>query len=792
MEVLAGIVAAVGLVYLLWRLFVWNTRRRMINAFRSVLIVFDERLPEIRREVQRTDPSEARKTVLFLEREICAGLAHLARKISIVTRAPRDAADWTFIAIRLEEKGIAGMPEAAPVLQSLGQFRAAALVVSVADGLAGLLADAETQPVAGEGFPDFDLYEQIEVSPNASSDVIRVAYRRLARRHHPDSSSDPDAARWVKINIAFETLSSAELRRAYDMWRADPQRTDQSGGDPTRSRQSPRSDARRQQHGAPRAVRSERPSGVSPSVLVVLAIVVVVGGAVVIGALQSEQGDTSSSSGTGGTTRPASVVPNRRPAVPASATPTTSVAAPVTAAAFATPPAPVSEAPVATPTASVAATATAPVSEAPVATPTPSVAATATAPVSEAPVATPTPSVAATATAPVSEAPVATPTPSVAATATAPVSETPRPTQPSVRTSFGDGTYLVPDEVVPGIYVTSDAGSLCRVYDHRSRRVAGGAGTVTITVSADWSRIEVSNCGTFRPHTPSVRTSFGDGTYLVPDEVAPGTYVTSDAGSLCRVYDHRSRRVAGGAGIVTITVSADWSRIKVSNCGTFRPHTPSVRTSFGDGTYLVPDEVVPGIYVTSDAGSLCRVYDHRSRRVAGGAGTVTITVSADWSRIKVSNCGTFRPHTPSVRTSFGDGTYLVPDEVVPGIYVTSDADSLCRVYDHRSRRVAGGAGIVTITVSADWSRIKVSNCGTFRPHTPSVRTSFGDGTYLVPDEVAPGTYVTSDAGSLCRVYDHRSRRVAGGAGIVTITVSADWSRIKVSNCGTFSRQSAPS
>ena len=394
MEVIAGIVAAVGLVYLLWRLFVWNTWRRMINAFRSVLIVFDERLPEIRREVQRMDPSEARRNVLFVEREICAGLAHLAHKISIVTRAPRDTADWAFIAIRLEEKGIAGMHEAAPVLQSLGQFRAAALVVSVADRLAGLLADAETEPVAGEGFPDFDLYEQIEVSPNASSDVIQAAYRRLARRHHPDSSTDPDAARMVKINIAYGTLSSAELRRAYDMWRADPQRTDQSGGDPTRSRQPPRSDARRQQHGAPRAVRSERPSGVSPSVLVVLAIVVVVGGSVVIGALQSEQGDTSSSSGTGGTTRPASVVPNRRPAVPASATPTTSVAAPVTAAAFATPPAPVSE------------------------------------------------------------PPVATPTPSVAPTATAPVSEPPRPTQPSVRTSFGDVTYLVPDWVAPGTYVT--------------------------------------------------------------------------------------------------------------------------------------------------------------------------------------------------------------------------------------------------------------------------------------------------------------------------------------------------
>ena len=705
MEVLLGIVAAGGLVYLSWRLFVWNTRRRMINAFRLVLILLSERLPALKREMRRMNASEARASFLVLERETCVGLAHLARKISLVTREPREAAGWSFMAIRLEESGTSGMADAAPILRSLGQVEIARIIASVADELAGLLADFESQSMASESFPDFDLYEQLEVSPSASSDAIQAAYRRLARKHHPDSRIDPDAARMVRVNIAFKTLSTADSRRTYDMWRADGPQTLESVDDSAGlQRRPPRSKARQQQRAAAHAGSIASTSGVSVSALVVLAIVVAVGGSVVMRSLWTGQGDTSSSSGGGVPARSGSGDITRRPTVPASPEPTTPATTTPSAAILATP-STIRRSPVAP---------RSPASETPAATPVTAMAPTATAAVPEARVVPAVASVTPTASSVVSETPVAVATASPVATATpVPVSETPRPTQTSVRTSFGDGTHLVPDEVAPGIYATSDAGILCTVYDHRLRRVAGGAGTVTITVSADWTRIEVSNCGTFRPHTPSVRTSFGDGTYLVPDEVAPGIYATSDAGILCTVYDHRLRRVAGGAGTVTITVSADWTRIEVSNCGTFRPHTPSVRTSFGDGTYLVPDEVAPGIYATSDAGILCTVYDHRLRRVAGGAGTVTITVSADWTRIEVSNCGTFRPHTPSVRTSFGDGTYLVPDEVAPGIYATSDAGILCTVYDHRLRRVAGGAGTVTITVSADWTRIEVSNCGTF-------------------------------------------------------------------------------
>ena len=306
-----------------------------------------------------------------------------------------------------------------------------------------------------KGFPDFDLYEQLEVSPNASSDVIQAAYRRLARNYHPDSSIDPDPPRMVRINVAFETLSNTEQRRAYDTWRADRWRASR-GSDDTRSRrQSPRSEATRQQRAPPQAARRERPSGISPFALVLIALVVVVGGSAAFGALQSVPDDTLGSSAGSATSRRSSVVPNRQPAVTSAATSSASVA------------------PAAAPRASAAPSATPTTTAAPAATPTAAAMPAAT------PTAAPAPDVAP----PASAAPAGTPTP--------------RPAQENVRTSFGNGTHLVPDEVPPGIYATSDAGTYCSVYNHRSR-VADGSGAVTITVTSDWSSIQVSDCGTFR------------------------------------------------------------------------------------------------------------------------------------------------------------------------------------------------------------------------------------------------------------------------------------------------------
>jgi curved DNA-binding protein CbpA len=59
-----------------------------------------------------------------------------------------------------------------------------------------------------------DLYEVLEVHRRAEMDVIRAAYRALARKHHPDFGGD--SARMVLINDAWRVLSDHEARVAFD------------------------------------------------------------------------------------------------------------------------------------------------------------------------------------------------------------------------------------------------------------------------------------------------------------------------------------------------------------------------------------------------------------------------------------------------------------------------------------------------------------------------------------------------------------------------------------------------
>ncbi|MGM0374746.1 MAG: molecular chaperone DnaJ [Chloroflexota bacterium] len=62
-----------------------------------------------------------------------------------------------------------------------------------------------------------DYYEVLGISRNASEDDIRNAFRRLARKYHPDVNDSPDAEeRFKEINEAYGVLSDEEKRAAYD------------------------------------------------------------------------------------------------------------------------------------------------------------------------------------------------------------------------------------------------------------------------------------------------------------------------------------------------------------------------------------------------------------------------------------------------------------------------------------------------------------------------------------------------------------------------------------------------
>ncbi len=62
------------------------------------------------------------------------------------------------------------------------------------------------------------LYETLEISDNASESEIKKAYRKLARKYHPDVNKDKDAEdKFKEINSAYEILSDKEKKAQYDM-----------------------------------------------------------------------------------------------------------------------------------------------------------------------------------------------------------------------------------------------------------------------------------------------------------------------------------------------------------------------------------------------------------------------------------------------------------------------------------------------------------------------------------------------------------------------------------------------
>jgi len=83
---------------------------------------------------------------------------------------------------------------------------------------------------------DESLYETLGVAKTASADEIRKAYRKLARKHHPDVNPGDASAEtaFKKIAAAYDVLSDETKRKAYDEF---GEASLQSGFDPNKARE---------------------------------------------------------------------------------------------------------------------------------------------------------------------------------------------------------------------------------------------------------------------------------------------------------------------------------------------------------------------------------------------------------------------------------------------------------------------------------------------------------------------------------------------------------------------------
>ena len=79
-----------------------------------------------------------------------------------------------------------------------------------------------------------DVYETLGISKNASADEIKQAYRKMAKKYHPDLNHEPGAAdKFKEVQEAYDILSDADKKARYDQYGwpgVDPQAGGFGGG----------------------------------------------------------------------------------------------------------------------------------------------------------------------------------------------------------------------------------------------------------------------------------------------------------------------------------------------------------------------------------------------------------------------------------------------------------------------------------------------------------------------------------------------------------------------------------
>lgn len=199
--------------------------------------------------------------------------------------------------------------------------------------------------------------------------------------------------------------------------------------------------------------------------------------------------------------------------------------------------------------------------------------------------------------------------------------------------------------------------------------------------------------------------------------------------------------------------------------------------TFGEGEYRIGVDIPPGRYRAVGYSDACtwRLVEELSRSITepgqnvGYAGpnfpiTVVDLTHPRALTFSSAGCGTWTTDlTPLVLPGepFGDGTFLVGAELAPGRYRASASPDTCRWFLWDAPIDGGGSGFgdfignrTIVDILPDDAGFTSHGCGTWSPQrartTVTPGRPFGDGTFLVGPEIAPGRYRTTAATDECQ------------------------------------------
>ena len=331
-------------------------------------------------------------------------------------------------------------------------------------------------------------------------------------------------------------------------------------------------------------------------------------------------------------------------------------------------------------------------------------------------------------------------------------------------------------------------------YEDRRYVDEGWAGRSSVLAIVDIEPTDVGfeskGCAWSADLTPTSRPgqAFGEGTYVVGSEVAPGRYRARPSGGACSWT--RLSKFGGSYGNDTGVVGRWWVRGRSevvdiastdagfysSGCGTWSPElVPELSPGepFTGGTYLVDTDLPPGRYRATTVDPRYSCY---WARLSGFGGTESDLIASseflgtsfiveiepsDAGFSTDPDCGAWLPDTGtpvrSVSEPLGAGVYYVGTEIAPGRYRATSpfGEASCRWW-----RLGGFSGTpdnvlgsyelgrifarsFIVDIGATDAGFASTRCGSWTTDlTPIVSPGnpFGSGSWLVGAEVTPGRY----------------------------------------------------